>query len=118
CNLTTYSEWYDSPYAGSLTSEISDFWLFGDAELTYGHTMEVASSTCYVMMDQLRLDRAGRSGPVPEKIIYDTMCADECVFSDELREQAMDVAGCNCLELSTQQSDATYHTEGDWCHAN
>lgn len=70
------------------------------------------------MMDTLRLDRAGRNGPVPDKYIYDVMCANECTLSDEIRQEAMELSSCTCLELSTQPLDPTYHTEGDWCVAN
>lgn len=55
---------------------------------------------------------------MPDKHIYDAMCASECTLSDSIREEAMDLSGCSCLQLSTQPSDATYHTEGDWCVAN
>lgn len=80
--------------------------------------LEVVSSSCRVMMDTLRLDRAGRNGPVPDKYIYDVMCANECTLSDAIREEAMELSSCTCLELSTQPSDPTYHTAGDWCVAN
>lgn len=80
--------------------------------------LEVVSSSCRVKMDTLRLDRAGRNGPVPDKYIYDVMCANECTLSDAIREEAMELSGCTCLQLSTQPSDPTYHTAGDWCVAN
>lgn len=118
CNATLYDGWYDSPYSGALVADLTDFWLFSDAELTNGQALEVVSSTCLVMMNTLRLDRAGRNGPVADKYVYDVMCADECVLSDALREEAMSVAGCTCLQLSTQPQDPTYHTPGDWCTAN
>lgn len=118
CNVTLYDGWYESSYSGALTEDLTDFWLFSDAELTNGQALEVISSTCLVMMSTLRLDRSGRSGPVADRYIYDVMCADECVLSDMLREEAMLSTGCTCLQLSTQPTDATYHTPGDWCRAN
>lgn len=102
CNVTLYDGWYESSYSGALTEDLTDFWLFSDAELTNGQALEVVSSSCLVMMSTLRLDRAGRSGPVADKYIYDVMCADECVLSDLLREEAMLFTGCTCLQLSTQ----------------
>lgn len=36
CNATLYDEWYDSPYSGALLTDLVDFWLFSDAELTNG----------------------------------------------------------------------------------
>lgn len=118
CNVTVYNEWYESLYSGALTVDLTDFWLFSDAELTNGEALDVAASTCFVMMNTLRLDRAGRNGPVADKYIYDVMCADECVLSDALREEAMSSTGCTCLQLSTQPGEPTYHTGGDWCTAN
>lgn len=118
CNVTLYNGWYEYPYFGALTADLTDFWLFSDAELTNGEALEVVSSTCLVMMTTLRLNRAGRNGPVADKYIYDVMCADECVLSDTLREEAMSFTGCTCLQLSTQPGGPTYHTAGDWCMAN
>ncbi|CAB1109290.1 unnamed protein product [Ectocarpus sp. CCAP 1310/34] len=118
CNVTLYDQWYDSPYSGALLEDLVDFWIFPDAELTNGQALEVVSSTCRVMMDTLRLDRAGRNGPVQDKYIYDVMCANECTLSDSIREEAMELSSCTCLELSTQPSNPIYHTEGDWCVEN
>ncbi|CAM9762729.1 unnamed protein product, partial [Ascophyllum nodosum] len=69
-------------------------------ELSNGQALEVASSKCKVMMKTLRRDRAGRNGPVAGKDIYDVMCADECVLSDGMREEAISVTGCTCLQLT------------------
>lgn len=118
CNATRYDEWSNSQYSGALVDDLADFWLFPDAELTSGQALEIVSSTCLVMMNTLRLDQAGRNGPVGNKYIYDVMCADECVLSDTMREEAMSLSGCTCLQLSTQTTDPTYHTQGDWCSAN
>lgn len=118
CNSSIYNGWYDSRYSGALVDDLNNLWLFSDAELTNGQALEVASSTCLVMMNKLRLDRAGRTGPVPDKIIYDVMCSEECTLSDKLREEAMSLADCTCIQLSTQATDPTYHTPGDWCSTN
>ncbi|CAM9178459.1 unnamed protein product [Hapterophycus canaliculatus] len=118
CNTTLYMKWYESPYSGALLVDLVDFWIFSDAELTNGQALETVSSLCGVMMETLRLDRAGRNGPVQDKYIYDIMCANECTLSDAIREDAMESSSCTCLELSTQPTDPTYHTEGDWCVAN
>ncbi|CAM9318368.1 unnamed protein product [Chrysoparadoxa australica] len=80
--------------------------------------MDKASDACYLMLDQLRLDRAGRHGPVEDRWIYDAMCSPQCRESDEARQEAMAVSGCNCLELSTQPGDPAYHIDGDWCLHN
>ena len=118
CNTSLYDGWYDTPYSGALLDDLTDFWLFSDAELSNGQALEVASSKCKVMMKTLRRDRAGRNDPVAGKDIYDVMCADECVLSDGMREEAISVTGCTCLQLSTQPLETTYHTPGDWCTAN
>ena len=110
CNATLYDGWYDSSYSGALVDDLADFWLFSDAELTNGQALEVVSSTCQVMMNTLRLDRAGRNGPAPDKYIYDVMCSDECILSDAIREQAVSLSGCTCLELSTQPTDCLLYT--------
>lgn len=118
CNATLYLRWYESSYSGVLTEDLTGFWPFSDAELTNGQALQVVSSTCLVTMSTLHLDRAGRNGPIADSDIYDVMCADECVLSDLLREEAMSFTGCTCLELSTQPKDPTYHSLGDWCQAN
>lgn len=118
CNASSYNEWYDSPYSGPLTEDLTDFWLFSDAALSNGQAMEVVSSSCLLMLSTARLDLAGRNGPLPDKHVFDIMCAQECTSSDALREEAMTTSGCTCLELSTQSSDPAYHLVGDWCRAN
>lgn len=118
CNTTLYYKWYNTPHSGAFREDLIDFWLFSDAELTNGQALEVVSSTCKDMMKTLSLDRAGRNGPIAEKYIYDVMCSDECVLSDSLRDEAMLVTGCTCLQLSTQPSELTYHMPGDWCRTN
>lgn len=118
CNITLYDQWYNLPYSGALLDDLVDLWLFSDAELRNGQAMEMVSSSCKEMMATLRLDRAGRNGPAADKHIYNVMCGSECVLSDTLREEAMSITGCTCLQLSTQPSENIYHTPGDWCSAN
>lgn len=36
CNATLYDAWYESPYSGALLTDLVDFWIFSDAELTNG----------------------------------------------------------------------------------
>lgn len=36
CNTTLYDKWYESPYSGALLTDLVDFWIFPDAELTNG----------------------------------------------------------------------------------
>ncbi|CAM9437687.1 unnamed protein product [Phaeothamnion confervicola] len=123
CDLALYEAWYDETYSGlgSLT-DIEHFWIYTDVTLTNGQAMDRAYTYCYYMMDQLRLDRAGRHGPVEDRFVYDVMCAPACLGSDTLREEAMAMSGCSCAELSVSQSSSTssfvsQETEG-WCLTN
>ena len=43
CNITTYGEWYGSPYAGALL-DLDGFWIFSDAELTNGQVLPYAAA--------------------------------------------------------------------------
>eukprot|EP00953_Heterococcus_sp_UTEX-ZZ885_P030795 16235-Heterococcus_DN1.PRE.4 len=117
CNATLYHNWYDQKYDGVLQST-PQFWIFSNAPLSNGLAMEKAAVQCHTRLNQLRLDRAGRHGPVEDWWIYDMMCSEECMQSDKLRRTAMATSGCDCLQLSTPEGDPKYRVEGDWCTAN
>jgi hypothetical protein len=109
-------------YFGTLRS-VQDFWGVGTTEfteyvLTNGVAMERAATRCQIALQQLKLDLAGRQGPVEDWNALDAMCSDYCLESDDLHNQAMALSHCECLELSTQDGDLSYHIEGDWCRRN
>jgi len=80
--------------------------------------MNKATELCERSLKQVRLDRGGQHGPIRPEYVYDVMCSDVCVESDELHREAMDISDCNCLELSTDVDSPSWHMEGDWCHHN
>lgn len=117
CNLDLYQAWYDAAYTGKLLS-YTNFWIFKDAPISNGLAMERASVQCYLRLNQLRLDRAGRHGPVEDWWIYDIMCGEICTESDKLRRNGMLVSGCDCLELSVKETEMGFVAPGNWCAAN
>lgn len=72
CNTTLYDSWYTAAYDGNLASSPT-FWVFTSATLTNGYAMEKAASQCWTVLNQLKVDRAGRHGPVEDWWIYDAM---------------------------------------------
>lgn len=82
CNATLYQNWYDQKYDGVLETT-PQFWIFSNAPLSNGLAMEKAAVQCLTRLNQLRLDRAGRHGPVEDWWIYDMMyaAAKQCVTS-------------------------------------
>jgi hypothetical protein len=72
CDATLYRNWYDQKYDGVLQST-PQFWIFSNAPLSNGLAMEKAAVQCHTRLNQLRLDRAGRHGPVEDWWIYDMM---------------------------------------------
>jgi hypothetical protein len=117
CNTTRYDIWASQTYEGPLLDE-TRFWIFSNAPLNQARAMEQASKHCRRRLEQLRLDRAGRHGPVQDKYIYDQMCSTECIGSDAIRREALEYSGCGCLDLSTPESHPSFTIEGDWCRAN
>lgn len=126
CNKTAYESWYDIPYENEYI--IRQLWKYLDFEkngfdkysfsLKKGQVMELTSIRCQESIRQLRLNLAGKHGPVSDQQIYDKMCSKFCITNDKLREEAMNYSNCNCLELSTQPEELSFHIEGDWCHMN
>ena len=54
--------------------------------LSNGIAMEKAAEFCRIGLENLRTDQAGRHGPVKTWNIYEVMCDDYCVISDEMHE--------------------------------
>lgn len=75
-------------------------------------------SACVNDFDMLYYYLAGRIGPIDIQHSYKIMCREVCLASDELHQDAMAYSGCSCLELSTQESDQSWHIEGDFCLEN
>ena len=86
--------------------------------LSNGQTMELSGYSCQTLLRQLKLEIAGDHGPVSPQSIFGEMCHMHCLFNDELRQQALDMSQCTCLQLSSQKEDLQYHKRGDWCHFN
>lgn len=80
--------------------------------------MNKATEYCERTLIQVRWDRGGQHGPVRTEYVYDVMCSDFCIESDDLHKEAMEISGCNCLELSTDEDSPSWHIHGDWCHHN
>ena len=77
--------------------------------------MLASSVLCRQSLKQLETDLAGQHGPVLEQDIRDVMCSSRCLLGDKMRTIAMNVSGCDCLELSTKPGQSGYKTPGDWC---
>ncbi len=70
---------------------------------------------CSRSLVNLKRNRAGLHGNFSEQEIHDVLCHDNCLVSDSLREEAMNLSGCKCLELSTAVEDTLFKSPGDWC---
>lgn len=120
CNTTLYELWKIQKYDGVLSTE-STFWRYQtqtEFVLTNQLALSLAVAACQRRFDNLELFRAGRLGPVNIQDSYKTMCKPDCMESDNMHQQVMQLTGCGCLDLSTQPSDPSYHKEGDWCEHN
>jgi hypothetical protein len=120
CNLAKYQQWKSQLYTGPLVAD-SEFWRYQtqpDFLLTNFLATQLAVESCVRYFDLMYYYLAGRNGPVDIQTSYKTMCKSTCVESDALHQSAMEFSGCSCLELSTQESDSSYHLEGDFCREN
>ena len=120
CNTTLYEEWRNQKYDGVLAVDPT-FWRYQTQTqfvLTRGLALELGVQKCIDNINVLTMFKAGRSGPVTEQYSYKALCENECLENDKMHLEAMKYSGCSCLELSTQPSDSSYHTEGDWCKHN
>jgi hypothetical protein len=87
-------------------------------ELSMGEAMELSTVWCEEELDKIWKDIAGGHGPPSNISVHDAMCASYCIASDSLRSQGMEASGCDCLELSTQNSSMSFKIEGDFCRKN
>lgn len=120
CNRTKYKEWQDTKYLGTL-SDRESFWRYQTKQifvLTNSLALQLAVAACKKRFLNLHKFKAGRQGPISIQDSYKVMCKDECTESDNLHQQAMEHSSCTCLELSTQEDEDSYTTEGDWCRHN
>jgi hypothetical protein len=121
CDLSAYQQWKNQEYIGPLASDAS-FWRYqtqrDEIKLTNFLAMELAVAACTKRFDLLYYYLAGKMGPIDIQHSYKTMCRDVCLESDAIHEAAMAASGCSCLELSTQETDPSYHIQGDFCRAN
>eukprot|EP00981_Chlorochromonas_danica_P010370 scaffold3161_cov247-Ochromonas_danica.AAC.5 len=120
CNLTRYQQWLNEEYSGVLASD-STFWIYqtqSQIVLNNFFALNLAVRDCTRMFQQLTYYRAGRMGPVTVQDAYKIMCRTYCLQSDEIHQKAMNVSGCSCLELSTQEDEVAYKVPGDWCSHN
>ena len=141
CSLTTYNQWYESPYedepqATIIESELMTYYSIrrdeaktweimkfdetqlefrrGRGSISNGQAMELSTEWCRSGLASLLTELAGGHGPVSDQALHDTMC-NYCYLSDELRTIAMNVSSCDCLQLSTVPADLDYIREGDFC---
>ncbi len=120
CNLTLYTQWKSSPYDGVLINDPS-FWRYQTQlqfVLSKGLALELAVAKCANRFKLLQNFKAGKGGPVDIQNVWKAMCKDECLQSDIMHQDAMDSTGCDCLQLSTQESELSYRVPGDWCSHN
>ena len=120
CNYTAYQSWQLQRYLGILSKD-PNFWRYQTQTqfvLTKGLALELVVAKCQNEFTVLQTYKAGRSGPVTVQYAFKAMCSSYCMEADELSNQALDVTGCSCLELSTQKSSPFYQYEGDWCRHN
>ena len=80
--------------------------------------MNVLSLLCRQSLSNLERHNAGTHGPVSDQDIHGSMCSNDCLKSDSMREMAMNVSGCNCMELSTNPEHSLFKAPGDWCGAS
>ena len=144
CELESYNSWFDDIYDQSESDSPVDFEFYKDVaevtreetklwrildlnnnspstiRLTNGQVMELTSERCRDALSLLTLNSAGEHYPIDEseQHVHDAMCSKYCMVSDRLREEAMILTGCNCLELSTHPHDLLYHKTGDFCLAS
>ena len=142
CHTSKYNEWISSPMGDKgIIKRIEnilyytkrsdlDVWeimkfddrreefLAGNLKITNGEIMVISGIACQKSLRQLKLDLAGKHGPVSSQEIHDVMCNQYCNISDFLREIVMKRSSCSCLELSTQPDDIAFIRKGDWCQRN
>lgn len=112
--------WLQQEYTGPLSVD-RGFFRYTAVEqyvLTNELALRTAVRKCVARFTALKEYLGGRHGPVSEQSMYDVMCSAECLEADDLHQKAMEASGCSCLELSTQEDEATYHVEGDVCRRN
>mmetsp|Transcript_7113 Transcript_7113/g.27250 ORF Transcript_7113/g.27250 Transcript_7113/m.27250 type:complete len:219 (-) Transcript_7113:192-848(-) len=114
CNLSRYDVWKGESSAHGQV--FVDFPLHGQ-RLSKEVTMALASRRCRMEMANLVTREAGKRGPVDDRYIYDVMCGDTCLLSDELHLEAMRESGCECAELSTKEDDPHFDplSQHDFC---
>lgn len=120
CNLTLYQQWANERYVGVLSADV-DFWIYQtqpQVVLTNGLALQLVVIYCKRQFTHLFYYKAGKSGPVTIQNAYKPMCSSYCLQSDLLHQRAMEVSGCDCLELSTQPSADSFTSSGDWCSHN
>lgn len=120
CNLTLYEQWANERYVGILSSDV-DFWIYQtqpQVVLTNGLALQLVVIFCKRQFSHLYFYKAGRSGPITIQDAYKPMCSSYCLQSDLLHQRAMTVSGCDCVELSTQESADSFTTRGNWCSHN
>lgn len=138
CNVGDYRLWYETSYDGHHRNAVilsliaaqrmdkklwrimnfdktrSDF-LSGNYLVSNGQAMEMSGIFCRESLAMLKLNLAGKHGPVSDQDIHDEMCDNFCLMGDAMRESGLQASGCSCLQLSLSSNDLAYTIEGDWC---
>ena len=120
CDPDAFTTWKAAPYQGILINKPS-FWRYQTQlqfVLSKGLALELAVAKCADKFKLLQNFKAGKGGPIDIQNVWKAMCTDECLQSDVMHQDAMDTTGCTCLELSTNSTEASFRSEGDWCSHN
>lgn len=141
CSLEDYQEWYDNPYPNRLSESmllalisakrkdtkiwrIMDFdnsrerFFSGNVAITNGQVMELAGNLCSLSLSKLQESLAGNHGEIRQRDIHDAMCSKECLLNDKLRNISMSVSNCACLDLSIQEENKLFKSDGSFCKEN
>ncbi|GMI17173.1 hypothetical protein TrLO_g2812 [Triparma laevis f. longispina] len=129
CNMTLYHQWAQEDFQGISKDlvipktnlrwwDVENFEKNGPFVLRNSHAVEVLGTKCRQYMQAIKMGLSGRHGPVSDQAIFDVMCTEYCIVNDQFREEAMQVSGCNCMDLSTKSDEVGYSEAGDWCREN
>ena len=138
CNLQAFKVWFDGLYDSSNNTFYEDVTLLARSDkklwqvlnleakpnqnqnLSNGQVMYLTAHQCTIEIKGNIFGVAGKHYPIEksDQQVHDAMCSNYCLINDELRSYAMRESKCNCLELSTQPDDLSFHVTGDFCLAS
>ena len=93
--------------------------LAGKIFPTQGEIMDSSGILCKQSLTNLPLlDSGTHESPMMDQRVHEVMCSEFCLINDLLRNEAMNVTGCSCLELSLQSDDPLFKFDGSFCFEN